>query len=88
MAASYKTWAIDTLYLWQVDQSKQVLSPMPGLVKTINCAPGDMVAEGQELCVIGNSSALQYFAKKYLRSLFYHELCSLSIQLDAARVVF
>lgn len=26
---------------------------MPGLVKTINCAPGDMVAEGQELCVIG-----------------------------------
>lgn len=36
----------------KVDQSKQVLSPMPGLVKTINCAPGDMVAEGQELCVI------------------------------------
>ncbi|KAK8381205.1 hypothetical protein O3P69_008221 [Scylla paramamosain] len=36
----------------KVDQSKQVLSPMPGLVKTIACVPGDMVAEGQELCVI------------------------------------
>ncbi|KAG0720708.1 Propionyl-CoA carboxylase alpha chain, mitochondrial [Chionoecetes opilio] len=36
----------------KVDQSKQVLSPMPGLVKVISCAPGDMVAEGQELCVI------------------------------------
>ncbi|KAK3863470.1 hypothetical protein Pcinc_030775 [Petrolisthes cinctipes] len=36
----------------KIDQSKQVLSPMPGLVKSIACKPGDMVAEGQELCVI------------------------------------
>ncbi|XP_071552299.1 propionyl-CoA carboxylase alpha chain, mitochondrial-like [Panulirus ornatus] len=36
----------------KVDQSKQVLSPMPGLVKSIACVPGDMVAEGQEVCVI------------------------------------
>ncbi|KAK8734798.1 hypothetical protein OTU49_005655 [Cherax quadricarinatus] len=36
----------------KVDQSKQVLSPMPGLVKSIACGPGDMVAEGQEVCVI------------------------------------
>nr|XP_045607835.1 propionyl-CoA carboxylase alpha chain, mitochondrial-like [Procambarus clarkii] len=36
----------------KIDQSKQVLSPMPGLVKSIACAPGNMVAEGQEVCVI------------------------------------
>ncbi|XP_027214315.2 propionyl-CoA carboxylase alpha chain, mitochondrial [Penaeus vannamei] len=36
----------------KVDQSKVVLSPMPGLVKSIACAPGDMVGEGQEVCVI------------------------------------
>ncbi|KAG7168362.1 Propionyl-CoA carboxylase alpha chain-like [Homarus americanus] len=36
----------------KMDQSKQVLSPMPGLVKSIACVPGDMVAEGQEVCVI------------------------------------
>ncbi|KAK4310783.1 hypothetical protein Pmani_017683 [Petrolisthes manimaculis] len=36
----------------KIDQSKQVLSPMPGLVKSIACKAGDMVAEGQELCVI------------------------------------
>ena len=37
----------------QMDISKQVLSPMPGLVKSVNCQVGDMVAEGQEVCVIG-----------------------------------
>lgn len=40
-------------FIFQVDQSKVVLSPMPGLVKSIACAPGDMVGEGQEVCVIG-----------------------------------
>nr|XP_023025846.1 propionyl-CoA carboxylase alpha chain, mitochondrial-like [Leptinotarsa decemlineata] len=34
------------------DVSKQVRSPMPGLVKSVACSVGDMVAEGQELCVI------------------------------------
>ncbi|VEN39020.1 unnamed protein product [Callosobruchus maculatus] len=34
------------------DISKQVRSPMPGLVKTVNCKVGDDVVEGQELCVI------------------------------------
>nr|CAI5831370.1 unnamed protein product [Callosobruchus analis] len=34
------------------DISKQVRSPMPGLVKTVNCNVGDEVVEGQELCVI------------------------------------
>ncbi|KAK7078192.1 hypothetical protein SK128_027226, partial [Halocaridina rubra] len=36
----------------KVDQSMQILSPMPGLVKSIACSPGDLVAEGQEVCVI------------------------------------
>ncbi|KAL7636441.1 UNVERIFIED_CONTAM: hypothetical protein RMT77_013216 [Armadillidium vulgare] len=36
----------------KADVSKQILSPMPGLVKSINCSQGDMVAEGQEVCVI------------------------------------
>lgn len=35
------------------DISKQIRSPMPGLVKSVNCNVGDMVAEGQDLCVIG-----------------------------------
>ncbi|CAH1117584.1 unnamed protein product [Phaedon cochleariae] len=34
------------------DISKQIRSPMPGLVKSISCSIGDEVAEGQELCVI------------------------------------
>ncbi|XP_076031382.1 propionyl-CoA carboxylase alpha chain, mitochondrial-like [Oratosquilla oratoria] len=36
----------------KVDVSKQVLSPMPGLVKSVSCSVGDMVGEGQEVCVI------------------------------------
>ncbi|XP_064119669.1 propionyl-CoA carboxylase alpha chain, mitochondrial-like [Macrobrachium nipponense] len=36
----------------KVDMSMQVLSPMPGLVKSVACVPGDMVSEGQEVCVI------------------------------------
>nr|CAH7768994.1 unnamed protein product [Callosobruchus chinensis] len=38
------------------DISKQIRSPMPGLVKTVNCNVGDQVVEGQELCVIGKDS--------------------------------
>ncbi|KAG5870020.1 Propionyl-CoA carboxylase alpha chain, partial [Gonioctena quinquepunctata] len=34
------------------DISKQVRSPMPGLVKSVACNVGDEVAEGQELCII------------------------------------
>lgn len=37
----------------EADASKMVVSPMPGLVKSVTCNVGDMVAEGQELCVIG-----------------------------------
>ncbi|XP_019878173.1 propionyl-CoA carboxylase alpha chain, mitochondrial-like [Aethina tumida] len=36
----------------KVDVSKLVKSPMPGLVKSVACVVGDMVAEGQELCII------------------------------------
>jgi len=32
--------------------SRQVLSPMPGLVKSVAVAAGDAVSEGQEVCVI------------------------------------
>ncbi|XP_054707309.1 propionyl-CoA carboxylase alpha chain, mitochondrial-like [Uloborus diversus] len=34
------------------DISKVVLAPMPGLLKSISCKVGDMVGEGQEVCVI------------------------------------
>lgn len=34
------------------DLGKVLVSPMPGLVKSVACSVGDMVAEGQELCVI------------------------------------
>ena len=33
-----------------------MISPMPGLVKSVSCQVGDMVAEGQEVCVIGKAS--------------------------------
>ncbi|CAH0556704.1 unnamed protein product [Brassicogethes aeneus] len=36
----------------KLDVSKLVKSPMPGLVKGVSCNVGDMVAEGQELCII------------------------------------
>jgi len=36
----------------KMDMSKQVLSPMPGLVKSVAVQIGDQVAEGQEVCVI------------------------------------
>nr|CAD7407218.1 unnamed protein product [Timema cristinae] len=35
------------------DVSKVVKSPMPGMVKSVNCKHGDDIAEGQEVCVIG-----------------------------------
>ncbi|XP_063245209.1 propionyl-CoA carboxylase alpha chain, mitochondrial-like [Bacillus rossius redtenbacheri] len=34
------------------DVSKVVRSPMPGLVKSITCASGDEIADGQEVCVV------------------------------------
>lgn len=42
----------------KVDVSKLVKSPMPGLVKSVACVVGDMVAEGQELCIIGKCRIL------------------------------
>lgn len=36
----------------QVDVSKVVISPMPGLVKSVSCQVGDSVGEGQEVLVI------------------------------------
>lgn len=36
----------------KVDVSKVVLSPMPGLVKSVSCQVGDTVGEGQEVLVI------------------------------------
>ena len=36
----------------KIDESKVVLAPMPGLVKSVTCSVGDSVAEGQEVCVI------------------------------------
>lgn len=33
--------------------SKVVLSPMPGVVKSVNVKAGDSVSEGQEVLVIG-----------------------------------
>lgn len=47
---------------------------MPGLVKSIACKPGDMVAEGQELCVIG-----QYYSAMHL-AIFSLNILSLSLQ--------
>ncbi|XP_023717228.1 propionyl-CoA carboxylase alpha chain, mitochondrial isoform X2 [Cryptotermes secundus] len=35
-----------------VDVSKVVLSPMPGMVKSVSCEVGDTMAEGQEVCII------------------------------------
>lgn len=58
------------------DISKQIRSPMPGLVKAVNCNVGDMVSEGQDLCIIGkilkNDKATpptkyKYYLIKYLR---------------------
>lgn len=36
----------------KVDHSKVVVSPMPGLVKSVACEVGQTVPEGRELCVI------------------------------------
>lgn len=36
----------------KVDVSKVVLSPMPGVVKSVSCLVGDSIAEGQEVCVV------------------------------------
>uniref|UniRef100_A0A6A7FM23 Propionyl-CoA carboxylase alpha chain, mitochondrial n=1 Tax=Hirondellea gigas TaxID=1518452 RepID=A0A6A7FM23_9CRUS len=34
------------------DKTMQIVAPMPGLVKSVSCAVGDEVAEGQQLCII------------------------------------
>ncbi|XP_062621839.1 propionyl-CoA carboxylase alpha chain, mitochondrial-like [Saccostrea cucullata] len=36
----------------EVDMSSLVLAPMPGVLKSVDVKPGDMVAEGQEVCVL------------------------------------
>ncbi|KAJ8926756.1 hypothetical protein NQ314_020873 [Rhamnusium bicolor] len=52
----YQIISAEYLYLMpeklKFDVSKQIRSPMPGLVKSVNCNIGDIVAEGQELCII------------------------------------
>ncbi|VDK71572.1 unnamed protein product [Gongylonema pulchrum] len=36
----------------KMDFSAVVVAPMPGSIKTVSATPGQMVTEGQELCVI------------------------------------
>lgn len=36
----------------EVDRSSMLVAPMPGILKSIAVAAGDMVSEGQELCVL------------------------------------
>ncbi|XP_075211760.1 propionyl-CoA carboxylase alpha chain, mitochondrial-like [Lycorma delicatula] len=36
----------------KADQLKILLSPMPGVVKSVSCVPGQLMSEGQELCVV------------------------------------
>lgn len=36
----------------KIDYSKSIISPMPGSVKEVFVKPGDVVADGQKLCVI------------------------------------
>ncbi|GAB1603492.1 propionyl-CoA carboxylase alpha chain, mitochondrial-like [Argonauta hians] len=36
----------------EVDRSSMLLAPMPGILKSIAVAAGDMVSEGQEMCVL------------------------------------
>lgn len=35
-----------------VDTSSQIISPMPGLVKSVMVKEGDMVSEGAEICTV------------------------------------
>jgi biotin carboxyl carrier protein len=43
---------------FQVDVSKVILSPMPGVVRSVSCKVGDSIAEGQEVCVVGMYSVV------------------------------
>lgn len=36
----------------EIDQTSMLLAPMPGILKSISVAAGDMVVEGQEMCVL------------------------------------
>jgi propionyl-CoA carboxylase alpha chain len=35
-----------------VDTSSHIISPMPGIVKSVKAKVGDMVAEGEEICTV------------------------------------
>jgi propionyl-CoA carboxylase alpha chain len=35
-----------------VDTSSQIISPMPGIVKSVNVKVGDVVSEGAEICTV------------------------------------
>ena len=36
----------------KIDYAKNIISPMPGSIVSVNVKPGDKVVDGQELCVI------------------------------------
>lgn len=56
----------------KADVSKQVRSPMPGLVKSVSCSVGDLVSEGQELCVIGKKTHINSVYHVIFVFLFYY----------------
>lgn len=53
-----KSFAINFIFYYQVDVSKVVISPMPGVVRSVNVKVGDSVSEGQEVLVIGTCLSL------------------------------
>ena len=36
----------------KIDTTRSILSPMPGAVVSVSVQPGDIVVDGQELCII------------------------------------
>ena len=36
----------------KIDTTRSILSPMPGAVVSVSVSPGDLVVDGQELCII------------------------------------
>jgi len=36
----------------QIDYTKSIISPMPGAIVSIDVQPGDVVEDGQQLCII------------------------------------
>lgn len=54
------------------DYTKQIQSPMPGLIKSVKCTVGDFVVIGQELCVIGMLATIfSYTMQNYRRTNTY-----------------